>query len=251
MAALSDHEIERHARQLVLRDIGPKGQKRLKSAHVAIVGAGGIGNPLALYLGCAGVGALTLYDPDVVSLENLHRQILFTEEDIGAPKAAASAAHLFARNPHCKVHAVETAVKGADAFADKTFDVIINATDRWTSRDAVNRAAVSARLPLITAAAAQWSVQVGLFPAPGHASACFRCLFPEAPDDRDRDPCAEVGVAGPTTGMAGARASALVLSGLAAGGFGGQSAAFETLDVQGARWRRFQVERDRQCPVCA
>ena len=204
-----DDDISRYARHLVLKEIGGPGQQRLRAAKVFIVGAGGLGSPAALYLAAAGVGSITLADPDHVSLDNLQRQILFQTGDVGSPKVETGKAALEALNPGVSVTALNHAVtndNAASLFAGH--DLVLDGTDSFETRFAVNSGCFEARLPLISGAVGRWSGQVGLFAAGatrdapmGERSPCYRCFVPQEPPDAET--CSRVGVVGALTGVIG------------------------------------------------
>ncbi len=195
----SGDEVDRYARHLVLREIGGPGQQALKAARVLIVGAGGLGAPAALYLAAAGVGRLGLVDPDTVALSNLQRQVLFSVEDIGAPKVEAGSRRLAALNPHVALDAVSRTLDAGNAdeiIAD--WDLVLDGTDDFATRFAVNAACVSAGKTLVSGAIGRWTGQVGVFAG----RPCYRCLVPDIPPDAET--CAAVGVVGALAGVIGA-----------------------------------------------
>ena len=198
----SDDEIERYARHLVLAEVGGPGQQRLKAARVAIVGMGGVGGPAALYLAAAGVGSLRLIDDDTVGLSNLQRQITFATRDIGRAKVEAGADALTALNPHVRMEPVAEQLTDANAARLVAgCDVVIDGTDDFAARLAVNRACVVARSPLVSGALGRWSGQVGVFAG----RPCYRCLTPEVPPEAET--CARVGVVGALAGVVGSMAA--------------------------------------------
>ena len=198
----SDDEIERYARHLVLAEIGGPGQQRLRAARVAIVGLGGVGAPASLYLAAAGVGALRLIDHDTAALSNLQRQIIFAGADIGRPKVEAGADRLNALNPHVAIEPAPEQLAPANAARLLAgCDVVIDGTDDFQTRFAVNAACVAAGVPLVSGALGRWSGQVGVFAA----RPCYRCLVPEAPPDAET--CARVGVVGALAGVVGSMAA--------------------------------------------
>ncbi|MGA0545394.1 HesA/MoeB/ThiF family protein [Brevundimonas sp. VNH65] len=201
-APFSDAEVERYARHLVLSEIGGPGQQRLAAARVLIVGAGGVGGPAALYLAAAGVGTIGLVDDDTVALSNLQRQILFSDADIGAPKVQAAAARLARTNPHVSVegHGLRLTPDNAAALI-AAHDLVIDGTDDFSTRFAVNAACVAGGKPLVSAALGRWTGQVAVF----QGRPCYQCLVPEAPPDAET--CARVGVVGALTGVIGAMAA--------------------------------------------
>ncbi len=206
---LSAEEVERYARHIILRDIGGPGQRKLKSASVCVIGAGGLGAPLLLYLAAAGVGQLTIIDDDIVSLSNLQRQILFGNDDVGRAKTAVAAEALRRLNPHVRVTARKvrlTAENVRELIEDS--DIVADGSDNFDTRYIVSDACFYAKKPLVTAA-------VGVFDgslttlrpfetAPdGKPNPTYRCLFPQKPPPGSLPTCAEAGVIGALTGMVG------------------------------------------------
>ena len=197
--SFTDDEVERYARQLVLREVGGQGQQRLKAASVLIVGAGGLGAPAALYLAAAGVGRIVLADPDVVDTSNLQRQIIFRDADVGARKVEAAAAHLRALNPHVHVDCAPVHLEACNAGPLVTgVDLVLDGTDDFETRFLVNAACVVAGRPLVSGALGRWNGQVGVFTG----RPCYQCLVPESPPDAET--CARVGVVGALAGVIGA-----------------------------------------------
>ncbi|CAN5194372.1 HesA/MoeB/ThiF family protein [soil metagenome] len=245
MPHFTDDEVERYARHLVLAEIGGPGQQKLKASRVLIVGAGGVGGPAALYLAAAGVGTLGLIDPDTVALSNFQRQILFTGEDIDRLKVEAGADRLAALNPHIRIrtHAEPvTADNAADLIAD--YDVVLDGTDDFHTRFAVNAACVAEGVPLVSGALGRWSGQVGVFAG----RPCYQCLVPEIPPDADT--CARVGVVGALAGVIGAMAALEVIKLTAGAGepLTGRLMLYEGLS---ATARTVKITADPDCPVCA
>lgn len=192
-------QIERYARHLILKDIGGSGQNALLAANVAIVGAGGLGGPAALYLAAAGVGQITLIDDDVVSLSNLQRQVQFGTDDIGYSKVKVLAKRLHAINPDIKCGQCPKRIMPENAeILLRDHDLILDGTDNFTTRFAINDAALALNTPLISGAVGRFEAHVGVFVSPGP---CYRCFVPELPPQEET--CAEVGVVGALTGIAG------------------------------------------------
>lgn len=244
MAHFSDAEVERYARHLVLSEVGGPGQQRLAAARVLIVGAGGVGGPAALYLAAAGVGTITLVDDDAVSLSNLQRQILFSDADIGAPKVAAAAARLRQVNPHIRVeaHALRlTPDNAADLVADH--DLVIDGTDDFETRFAVNAACVAAGRPLVSGALGRWTGQVAVF----QGRPCYRCFVPESPPDAET--CARVGVVGALTGVIGSMA-ALEAVKLITGAGAALTGRLMLYDGLAGTSRTVNIAADPECPAC-
>ncbi len=208
--ALSSDEIDRYARHLVLKEIGGPGQARLKDADVLIVGAGGLGAPAALYLAAAGVGRIALLDHDGVAVSNLQRQILYRSEDVGRAKVDAGADALTQLNPHVEVECLLQRLSDASALACVTGrTLVLDGTDDFATRFAVNQACVTAGVTLISGAVGSWTGQLATFKPhaprssdPAAALPCYRCLVPDAPPDAET--CARVGVVGALTGVIGA-----------------------------------------------
>jgi adenylyltransferase/sulfurtransferase len=206
---LSGAEIERYARHIVLRDIGGVGQRKLKAAKVFVVGAGGLGAPLLLYLAAAGVGAIHVIDDDVVSASNLQRQVLFGEPDLGRPKVEAAAEALRRLNPHVAVVAHRARLNANNIRTlIEPCDVVADGSDNFDTRYLVSDACFYAKKPLVTAAVGQFDGSLTtLRPfetgADGHPNPTYRCLFPEKPPPGAIPTCAEAGVLGALTGMVG------------------------------------------------
>ncbi len=206
MTALTDDQLDRYARHIVLREIGGTGQKKLLAAHVLIVGAGGIGCPAIQYLAAAGVGQLTIVDPDTVSLSNLQRQPLYGENDIGAAKAQRAADAVRRLNPDVVAMAVTEPVAAnnvADLLADAAPDIVLDGTDNFATRLIVSDACVAAGIPLISAAIGMFQGQVGSFYGHETNAPCYRCFVGDAHDADDCDTCADQGVLGAMCGMVG------------------------------------------------
>lgn len=240
----SDDEIERYARHLVLSEVGGPGQQRLKAGRVAIVGLGGVGAPAALYLAAAGVGRLTLIDDDAVALSNLQRQVIFTTEAVGRPKVEVGAEALAALNPHVEVGTVPCRLIADNAGEIlRGHDLVLDGTDDFGTRFAVNAACLALGLPLVSGALGRWSGQVGVF----RGRPCYRCLVPEAPPDADT--CARVGVIGALAGVVGAMAALEAIKLLAGAGdpLAGRLLVYDGL--AGAA-RTVGIVADPACPAC-
>jgi molybdopterin/thiamine biosynthesis adenylyltransferase len=240
----NDAEIERYARHLVLREVGGPGQQKLKAASVLIVGAGGLGSPAALYLAAAGVGTLILVDPDEVDRSNLQRQILYAEEEVGRPKAEAAADRLAGLNPHIFVAGYNGAFEpgNADELVEGV-DLVLDGTDDFAVRFAVNAACVRRGTPLISGAIGRWTGQVGVF----GRRPCYRCLVPEIPPDAET--CVAVGVVGALAGVIGSM-MALEAIKLIVGAGEPLTGRLLIYDALGAETRTVKVGADPDCPVC-
>ena len=243
---LSDAELERYARHIVLQDIGGAGQARLKAARVVVVGAGGIGSPAIQYLAAAGIGRLILIDDDAVDLSNLQRQTIFGTDDIGQPKVAAAAIAVSRLNPNVVVemHAVRI---GPDNAADLIAgaDVVLDGCDNFTTRLVVADACLAARIPLVSAAVGQFEGQLGVFRGWEADKPCYRCFVGNDPD-RPEASCADQGVLGAMTGVLGSLAALEVIRAIT--GFGDDSAGKLLLvDALAFRFRTITLPKDPGC----
>ncbi len=247
MNTLSDAELERYARQLILRELGGAGQRKLKAARVAIVGMGGLGCPAALYLAAAGVGQLTLIDDDTVSLDNLQRQILYAAADVGRPKAVAAADRLAALNPHVVLAPIEARLAAGTALLDG-HDLVLDGSDSFATRLAVNAAAITAGVPLVAGSIGAFDGQLGVFKGHAPPLPCYECLVGAA-TDRAGTSCADVGVLGPTAGVIGSLMALEALREIV--GFGdSQAGTLLIWDGLSGRQRRVRLPRDPGCAAC-
>lgn len=242
--SFSEDEIERYARHLVLSEVGGPGQQRLKAARVGLIGLGGVGAPAALYLAAAGVGTLRLIDDDAVSLSNLQRQIVFDTADVGRAKVIAGSETLAALNPHVGLELRPERLTAANAAAlIEGCGVVIDGTDDFGARFAVNAACLACRIPLVSGALGRWSGQVGVF----HSGPCYRCLVPETPPDADT--CSRVGVVGALAGVVGAMAALEAIK-LIAGAGEPLSGRLLIYDGLAGTARTVHVAPDPDCPDC-
>ncbi|GIK48987.1 MAG: thiamine biosynthesis protein ThiF [Alphaproteobacteria bacterium] len=242
---LSPEERERYARHILLKEVGGPGQQRLKVAAAAIVGAGGLGAPAALYLAAAGAGRLRLIDHDTVALSNLQRQIIFRTDDAGAPKTERAAAALAALNPHVAVEARTERLTEHNARALLAgVDLVLDGTDDFATRFAVNAACQALRIPLVSGAVGRWEGQVSVF-TPG--GPCYRCFVPEIPPDAET--CAQVGIVGALPGVIGSLMALEAIKHIAEAGetLAGRVLLFDGL---AATARTVRLKRDPDCPVC-
>jgi molybdopterin/thiamine biosynthesis adenylyltransferase len=243
--SFSRDEVERYARHLVLREVGGPGQQRLKAASVLIVGAGGLGAPAALYLAAAGVGRLGLADADAVSLSNLQRQILYGESDVDKPKVAVAAARLGQINGNVVLEPVEAMVGAANASSlIGGYDLVLDGTDDFSTRFAVNAACVALGKTLVSGAIGRWTGQVGVF----EGRPCYRCLVPEMPPDAET--CAAVGVIGALAGVIGAM-MALEAVKVIVGAGEPLSGRLLIYDALAGETRTVRIGADPTCVVCA
>lgn len=250
MTDLSDDELDRYARHIVLREVGGRGQALLKAANVAVIGAGGLGSPCLLYLAAAGVGRVTVIDDDVVALSNLQRQVLFTTADAGRAKVAAAAERLNALNPHVAIAPVSTRLTIANATELLAgHNVIADGCDSFSTRTAVADAALALAIPLVSGAVGPFDGQVATFRGHEDTLPCYRCLVGRALD-RDAQSCAEAGVIGALTGIIGSMMALEVIREIT--GFGESLAGRLVLyDALGARTRTVRLPKDPGCPGCA
>ena len=255
MSTFTPEERERYARHILLKEIGGAGQQRLKQTRVALIGVGGLGAPAALYLAAAGVGQLRLIDDDAVSLSNLQRQILYTSADVGAPKTARAQAALAALNPHVGLEPINARFSqnnAEDLLRD--VDIVLDGTDSFSTRFAVNDACHARGLILISGAVGRWAGQIATFKSGltrGSPIAkrlpCYRCLLPEEPPQAET--CAEVGVVGALTGVIGAL---MALEAVKEITHSGESLAGRLMiyDALKATSRTVRLPPDPACPVC-
>jgi molybdopterin/thiamine biosynthesis adenylyltransferase len=242
--SFSDEEVERYARHLVLREIGGPGQQALKAARVLLVGAGGLGAPAALYLAAAGVGRIGLVDPDTVSLSNLQRQVLYGVDDVRALKVGTAVRRLWEINPHVVVEPIAQRLDEANARAlVAAHDLVLDGTDDFATRFAVNAACVAEGRTLVSGAIGRWTGQVGVFAG----RPCYRCLVPETPPDAET--CAMVGVVGALAGVIG---SMMALEAVKLIAHAGEPLAGRLMiyDALAAEVRTVRLGPDPHCPVC-
>ena len=246
---LSDAELDRYARQIILPAFGGAGQAKLKGAHVAIVGAGGIGCPAITYLAAAGVGKLTIIDHDRIELSNLQRQPLFTDADLGALKAEVAADAARRINPHVEAVAAPERLDTDNTGALLAgAGLILDGCDNFATRLAVNRAAVALQIPLLSAAIGAFEGQVALYEGWRADSPCYACLVGDDPD-RPGINCAEQGVMGALAGMVGTMAALEAVRALT--GWGRTlTGRLTILDMLDRRWREVAVAKEPECPIC-
>lgn len=253
--SFTDEEVERYARHLVLREIGGPGQQRLKAARVLIVGAGGLGAPAALYLAAAGVGTLGLVDADEVALSNLQRQVLYSSADVGRGKVIAAAEHLVALNSNLSIEPHPLMLDEANAGAlVRGYDIVLDGTDSFPTRFAVNAACFAEGKPLVSGAIGRWTGQLAVFEAgltrdkpPAERRPCYRCLVSEVPPEAET--CAAVGVMGALAGVIGSM-MALEAIKLIAGAGETLSGRLLIYDALSAEMRVVGLGSDPGCEVC-
>ncbi|MEI6412646.1 MAG: molybdopterin-synthase adenylyltransferase MoeB [Pseudomonadota bacterium] len=248
MASNSDDAtLLRYSRQILLPEIGIEGQARLNRGHALIIGLGGLGSPIALYLAAAGIGRLTLADGDRVESSNLQRQIAHSEARLGELKVESARAAIAAINSHCEVHTIPQRLEGMNlATAVARVDVVLDGSDNFATRFAVNAACWSAGKPLISGAAIRFEGQVSVFPGrPG--GPCYRCLYSD--QGRDDETCTANGILAPIVGIVGCIQATEAIKLLTGAGetLAGRLLLFDGLRMQ---WRVLGLRADPGCPVC-
>jgi molybdopterin/thiamine biosynthesis adenylyltransferase len=246
---MDDAALLRYSRHILLDELGPDAQARFAATRALIVGLGGLGAPAAQFLAAAGVGRLTLCDPDRVDLTNLQRQILYDTDDIGAAKVDAARARLAQVNPTIDIAALPQRVGGAElASLVGGSDVVLDCSDNFATRHAINRACVDAQKPLVSGAALRFDGQVAVFDVRDPASPCYHCLFGEG-DELEETRCATMGVFAPLVGIVGSAQAAEALKLLAGIGrtLAGRLLLVDALTME---WREVGVPRDAACAVC-
>ncbi|WP_138517414.1 HesA/MoeB/ThiF family protein [Rhodoferax bucti] len=247
---MQDEELLRYSRHILLDEIGIEGQEKITQAHVLVIGAGGLGSPAAMYLAAAGVGQLSLVDPDEVDLTNLQRQIIHSTSSVGQPKVASAATRLNALNPGTQVHGYAQSADAEWLAAHLPgIDVVLDCCDNFSTRQAVNAACVARGIPLVSGAAIRFDGQVAVFDTRKTDAPCYACAFP--PDDAPPPTrCATMGVFAPLVGIIGAMQAAEALKVLM--GFPvnltGRLMLFDGLRSE---WTEMRLPRDPACPVCS
>lgn len=246
---LNDDELMRYSRQILLPSFDVAGQERLKSARVLVVGAGGLGCPVALYLAAAGVGHLTLADDDVIELANLQRQIAFENSQLGESKAQALAERVQRINPLVTAEAVTERLTSDDLMKRvKVCDLVIDCTDNFATRFAINKACVASQVPLVSGAAIRGEGQLVVFDPLQADSPCYHCLYQDQGDEELN--CSEAGVIGPLVGIVGACQAMEAIKVLAGVGMP-LTGRLLILDAWRMEWREMKLARDPECPVCS
>ena len=247
---MNDDQLLRYSRHILLDEIGVEGQDRLLASHALVIGAGGLGSPVALYLATAGVGQLTLVDDDMVDLTNLQRQIIHTQARVGRPKAESAAETIAAINPGVVVHA---ASRRADADwlakAVAGADVVLDCSDNFVTRQAVNAACVAHRKPLVSGAAIGFDGQVSVYDTRQADAPCYACIFPPS-STYEEVRCATMGVFAPLVGIIGTIQAAEALK-LLVGVGSSLAGRLQMLDARCMEWTEIRMARQADCPVCA
>ncbi|UYM17835.1 HesA/MoeB/ThiF family protein [Endozoicomonas euniceicola] len=246
---MNDDQLLRYSRQIMLPQVDIEGQEKLLDSHVLIVGMGGLGCPASIYLAAAGVGQLTIVDPDVVDQTNLQRQIAFSTDDVGQFKVHAAAARISAINPGIQVNTVTTKLNEA-ALTEimEQADVVLDATDNFDSRFAINRCSVQASVPLVSGAAIRLNGQLAVFDRWQDNAPCYRCLYSE--QEAEELTCSESGILGPVVGTIGTLQALEAIKLIT--GFGESlSGRIMMFDAQAMQWQTLSLETDPECPVCS
>lgn len=246
---LGDPQLLRYSRHILLDQFGVEAQRRFQNARVLVVGAGGLGCPAAIYLAAAGVGRLVIADPDRIELTNLQRQVLYRTQDLGASKAVQAKAALGELNPEVAVESVAGRLEGARLQQEvAAADLVLDCSDNFPTRHALNRACVAHQKPLVMGAASRFDGQISVFDRRLSDAPCYCCLFPEE-GGADEDECATMGVFAPLAGIIGAMQAAEGLKCLALlpGTLNGRLVLLNALQMQ---WQSIAIERDPKCPVC-
>jgi molybdopterin/thiamine biosynthesis adenylyltransferase len=246
---MNDNQLLRYSRHILLDEIGIEGQERLLAAHALVIGAGGLGSPAAYYLASAGIGKITLVDNDTVDLTNLQRQILHTTERVGQAKAHSGKQTLAQINPEIEVVALTERVEGErlmELVGQAT--VVLDCSDNFATRHAVNRACVSQKVPLVSGAAIRFDGQISVFDPRSGTTPCYACLFP--PDQQFEEVlCSTMGVFAPLVGIIGTMQAAEALK-LAAGTGESLAGRLLLLDARNMEWTSIRVARNADCMVC-
>ena len=247
---MRDDQLLRYSRHILLDEIGIEGQERILNAHALIIGAGGLGSPVALYLGSAGVGHITLVDDDVVDVTNLQRQIAHTMERVGMAKTASAQSAVHGINPEVQVSTLQHRVSGDELYRlVAAHDIVFDCTDNFKTRHAINAACVAAKKPLVSGAAIRFDGQISVFDSRMPESPCYACVFP--PDENfEETRCATLGVLAPLVGIIGAMQAAEGLKLIAQAGTN-LTGRLLMLDGLHMGWNEIRVSRDMACPVCS
>ena len=245
---MNDAQLLRYSRQILLPQVEVSGQEQLLAARVMIIGAGGLGSPAAMYLAAAGVGELVIVDDDVVELSNLQRQLLHHDVDIGRNKAASACDALHTINPDIHVTPLGQRLQGETLAAEvHKADVVLDCSDNFDTRFAVNAACVRQRIPLVSGAAVRLQGQVAVFDTRDESSPCYSCLY--KPGGPEEETCAATGVLSPVVGIIGSLQALEALKLILSMGdtLAGRLLVFDGLTQE---WRSLRLQRDPACPVC-
>ena len=245
---MTDDELLRYSRQILLPEFDIEGQERLRQAHTLIIGLGGLGSAVAMYLAAAGVGKLTLVDFDIVDLSNLQRQIIHRTAALGQAKVESARDTLLALNPLVKIIAIPKALDEAQLLEQvQRADVVVDASDNWPTRLAINAACVQSARPLVSGAAIRWEGQVLIW-RPDKEGGCYRCLYRDAA--MNPETCTQTGILAPVVGVIGSLQAVEAIKVLTGIGetLNGRLLLF---DAKRMEWRTMNLRRWRECPVCS
>ncbi len=249
LADLNDAQLLRYSRHILLPEVDVAGQQKLLAARVLVIGLGGLGSPVAIYLAASGIGHLVLADDDKVDLTNLQRQIVHTTDTVGIAKTDSALRTLRALNPEIEITAIATRFDAATLREQvRRADVVVDATDNFATRYAINRACVEERTPLVSGAVVRFEGQVSVFRPDQPDSPCYACLFKEV--NEPDEPCAQMGVLAPVAGIIGCIQATETLKLLLGVGETLQGKLL-LLDAHTMEWRTLKLRRDPACPVCA
>jgi molybdopterin-synthase adenylyltransferase len=246
---VNDDQLLRYSRHILLDDVGIEGQQRLVDSHVLVVGAGGLGSPVAMYLAASGVGHITIADHDTVDLTNLQRQIAHTTARVGHPKVESAAHAMLALNPEVRVTALAHKLDPAqlDTLVP-TVTVVVDCCDNFPTRQAVNAACVKHKVPLVSGAAIRMDGQLAVYDARDDKSPCYACIFP--PDQAPEEVmCSTMGVLAPLVGVIGTM-QAMETVKLITGIGSRLTGRLQMLDSRGMEWNEVRLQRNATCPVC-
>ncbi len=247
---MTDDQLLRYSRHILLEELGIEGQQRLMAAHALVIGAGGLGSPAALYLGTAGVGRITLVDHDRVDLTNLQRQIAHSLARVGQPKALSAREAIAAINPEPEVRAIT--LRADPRLLDELVgqaDVVLDCCDNFATRQAINAACVKHGKPLVSGAAIRFDGQLAVYDTRDDSSPCYACVFPPT-DEFEETRCATLGVFAPLVGIIGAVQAAEALK-LLSGAGTPLAGRLQMVDARSMEWTELRVPRNAACPVCS
>lgn len=248
MHSLTDEELSRYSRQILLSEVDYDGQLKLTESHAIIVGLGGLGSPVSLYLAAAGVGKLTLIDFDTVDDSNLQRQIVHREQNIGMPKVASAKANLEALNHYINIETIDKQLEDKEMQAlVETADVVIDCTDNFNTRFSLNRVCHATKTPLISGAAIRWEGQLSTYDFRNDESPCYQCLYKE--DSGQELTCSQNGVLAPVVGMMGSMQAIEAIKALL--GKPTLTGKLMIVDAFTMNIRTLNLKKDPQCPICS
>ena len=246
---MEPEEIERYARHIVLREVGGAGQQKLRKARVLVIGAGGLGSPVLMYLAAAGVGALGIVDDDTVSLSNLQRQVIHSTKNIGVSKVVSAIEAIARINPHVSVEPHQTRITQENAaIIISDYDLVLDGSDNFDTRYLINKVCVSLGKPLISAAMSQWEGQISVYDTTNNGP-CYACVFPERPADGLAPSCSEAGVMGALAGVMGSMMAGEAIKYITGAGTGlcGEMLIYDALYGE---TRKFKLAVNPECSTC-